>query len=114
MMPTETEDLLDGWIAGVEKGFKYLDYWPGVVEYIVIKKEDDNTFVLLKDRSSVKKAGPFNKEAMEKLLGANRLIPYNNGSGWQIDFSFIKSGNCQCGAWATANPDCHARWCPKG
>jgi hypothetical protein len=113
MTPSEAEDLLLKWYAGEEKGFKYLDYGTFEPHYVVIKKESDNEYTVIASRSTCKD-GPFNKERMEKLLGADKLIPTGHSGGWQIDFKNYRSKGCQCGAWATQNPDCHARWCPKG
>lgn len=111
MTPHEAQELIEKWICGEEKGFKYYDYGLFEVEYVVIKREYENYFVIIRDRSTCKD-GPFNKEKMEKLLGANKLVPFNNSAGWQLNFRDAKCGNCQCGAWATQNPTCHARWCP--
>ena len=111
MTPYEAEDFLIHWDIGTEKGFKYYDYGLFDVEYVVIRKDSDNMYVIISDRSTCKD-GPFNKEKIEKLLGANKLIPFGQNNGWGLDFKNTKSGGCQCGAWATQNPTCHARWCP--
>lgn len=112
MTPVEVEDLILKWYTGEERGFKYLDYGTFEAHYVVIKREYENHFVIITDRSTCKD-GPFTKEKMEKLLGADKLIPIHS-SGWQLNFKDSRSKGCQCGAWATNNPDCHARWCPKG
>lgn len=111
MTPSEVEDLVLKWRLEEEKGFKYLDYGTFEDHYVIIKREYENHFVVIASRSTCKD-GPFTKEQMEKLLGADKLIPYNNSGGWQIDFKSMRSKGCQCGAWATQNPDCHAYYCP--
>lgn len=111
MTPSEVEDLLLNWYVGEEKGFKYLNYGTFEVHFIVVKKESDNEYLVIASRSTCKD-GPFNKERMEKLLGADKLTPTGNNGYWKLDFKNSRSKGCHCGAWATTNPTCHTRWCP--
>jgi hypothetical protein len=110
MTPTAVDDLMFSWNEGTEKGFKYTDPDLFGVEWLVIIKQSDNLYEVIEKRSSTK-AGPFNKDRMQKLLGSNKLELYS--STWGIDFKYKKSNGCECGAWATRNPTCHSWTCPK-
>lgn len=107
---SEIEDFLTLWPIDQEKGFKYYDYGLFDAEYVVIQKCNDNLYKIIYEKSTCKD-GPFNKEAMGKLLSSKRLVSFGN-DGYHINFKRTKSGPCECGAWATRNPTCHTRWCP--
>lgn len=110
MAPSVVDDLLDSWTEGTERGFKCTDPNLMSVEWFVIVKKNDDRYEVVEKRSSAK-GGPFNKIQMQKLLGADRLELYSSVYG--IDFKYKKSNGCECGAWNTRNPDCHAWYCPK-
>ena len=109
MTQHEVEDFMNAWMDGDEKGFKYYDYGLSV-EYVVIKKEG-YVYSIIRSKSTCYEK-PFTKDWMEKMLGSNRLVPFNNGS-WSPDFKGYKAEGCQCGAAFTLNPTCHSYWCPK-
>lgn len=110
MTYSEIEDFLNLWPVDSERGFKYYDYGLGGAEYVVIQKSGDNLYKIIRSKSTCQD-GPFNKEQMGKLLSSNRLVSFGN-DGYNLNFRKTKCGNCECGAWATSNPTCHARWCP--
>lgn len=111
MTASEIEDFLTLWPVEYEKGFKYYDYGLFDAEYVVVYKANDNLYKILRSKSTCSD-GPFNKEKMFKLLSSKRLVPFGNDGYGNINFRKTKCGNCECGAWATSNPTCHARWCP--
>ena len=110
MTPTNVDEMLFSWNDGQEKGFKLIDPDLFGVEWVVLVKRSENLYECIESRSSTK-IGPFKKERMQKLLGSDKLQLYS--SVWGIDFKYKKSNGCECGAWATRNPDCHAWKCPK-
>jgi hypothetical protein len=110
--PSETEDLLNNWYMGCDKPFIYKGYTLYWDEYLVIKKEDINTYVVNPNTSSIRLDKTFSKSDMEKMLYSDELQTINDLSIF-YDYKYKKSDGCQCGAYATQNPDHHSDWCPK-
>lgn len=110
MTPTEADYFLSGWSIGEEKGVKYVFSLYGP-EYLVITRREVDLFKTLKDRSSIA-YGDVNESTMRKYL-TNGTFVIISDNAYMANYKFHKSNGCECGAWATRDPDCHASWCRK-
>lgn len=111
MLPKEIAELFDDWQVGCWKVFKYY-YFCAEPGTIVILRQAEEVFIVEEDRSTDKIGGPFNKQELDKLLFSGKMEWYKAGI-LTTDYKKIRTGGCECGAWATNNPNCHSTKCPQ-
>lgn len=109
MMKSEAESYLDNWYAGTNKIFEYKqEFLP--IEYIMIEKIDMNEFKTNK-KDSTYNLEIKDRDYMVKLMTSGQLI-YNQEYTWRTPLE-LKTGGCDCGAWAIGDGKHHAHWCKK-
>lgn len=110
MFYKEIDELIEKWQVGYKEVFDirfgFTD--PGVL--IILRKKED-LFVVDEDKST-HKLEPWNTEQIKKALANGTLEPKKGGSV-NVNYREDRTGGCECGAWATQFPDCHAFWCRK-
>lgn len=108
MRTSDAEYILHDWLLSVFKIFKWVRLGP--VEFVCIKKIDDNSYETIPDKSSYD-LGKFDKEHLLKLLTSGELV-FTENYLWTTGLR-MKTGGCECGAWAIKDSAHSVPWCPQ-
>lgn len=109
MSRNQAEDFLRDWSYEERKVFKYHQYI-AIPEILIIIKEDFDRYVVDKDKSTCK-AGPFDRDTMLRYIITGVLI-HRPMDSINSNYKEERTGGCDCGAWATTNPDLHSATMP--
>lgn len=107
----DNNSFLVDWADWTSRVFTYENIPLEPLEMLIIQKQDDNLFVTEKDYSTFN-LGILNKEEILKLLNSG-LLKYSPFDSVTRNYKIARTGGCDCGAWATKNPNMHAFHCTR-
>lgn len=110
MLTSAAQEILDGWTDDTRKVFYYYNnvYSPDVV---ILLRVDKDKYICDKYQSSTE-IDDMNEETLLKQLTKESLVFIENFN-YYMDYTQLRTGGCQCGAWLSHEKEHHSFWCPK-
>ena len=111
MLPSEIDTIITNWNPRYAKVFtiKYAFAEPDI---LVITKVDDNTFRVDAKCSTTDLFEIFDKDTLVANL-RNGTMVFRPDYNEYLNYRYIATKGCECGAWKTNYPEFHATYCPK-
>lgn len=110
MQRSDAELELAAFTNGFKRIYKYRrEFVP--IEYVTVFKSLEDSYEIMGSESTIN-IEYFNKDIFLQML-INEELVYHNSDKWYYKVVDLKTNKCECGAWATQNPNAHTFWCYK-
>lgn len=116
MIRSEVDILIENITLNSKKIFVFKqEFIPD--NFIEITRTGDNQLVVTQKTVDIanlvdKVTNFIIQDELKRLLITDQLKEHH-GSSWYMDFMSFKTKGCNCGGWATSNPDLHSFDCRK-